>query len=122
MDAKILLLSVLEPVAAYIPVGAGMDVITSPMVVEPPDLNPVKEKLEQLSQPLRAQGLAVETVAAISLPVNEILEQARKAEASMIIMGSHGHGAAYQLFSGSVVTSVLHKTLLPVTVIPVHVD
>jgi nucleotide-binding universal stress UspA family protein len=38
----------------------------------------------------------------------------------MIILGSHGHGAVYQLFSGSVVTSVLHKSRVPVTVIPVH--
>jgi nucleotide-binding universal stress UspA family protein len=38
----------------------------------------------------------------------------------MIVLGSHGHGAVYHLFSGSVVTAVLHQSEIPVTVIPVH--
>jgi nucleotide-binding universal stress UspA family protein len=38
----------------------------------------------------------------------------------MIVLGSHGHGAVYQLFAGSIVTAVLHKARVPVTVIPVH--
>ena len=122
MNTKIFLLNVLEPAAAYIPVGAAMDVLSTPMPIEPPDLNLVTERLEQLAQPLREKGLTVETIATVSFPVEEILEQADKAGASMIVLGSHGHGAAYQLFSGSVVTSVLHKSHLPVTVIPVHAD
>jgi nucleotide-binding universal stress UspA family protein len=120
MDARLLLLNVLEPAAAYVPVGAAMDVITAPVPLEPPDLNLVKERLEQYAQPLRAKGLSVETLAAVALPVDEILEQAKATGAAMIVLGSHGHGAAYQLFSGSVVTSLLHKATIPVTVIPVH--
>jgi len=120
MEARLLLLNVLEPAAAYVPVGAAMDVITAPVPLEPPDLNLVKERLEQYAQPLRAKGLSVETLAAVALPVDEILEQAKATGAAMIVLGSHGHGAAYQLFSGSVVTSLLHKATIPVTVIPVH--
>jgi nucleotide-binding universal stress UspA family protein len=120
MNAKVVLLNVLEPVAAYVPVGAAMDVITAPVPMEPPDLNLVKERLEKDAQPLRNKGIAVETIATVALPVDEILEQAKETGASMIVLGSHGHGAAYQLFSGSVVTSVLHKAIIPVTVIPVH--
>jgi len=122
LNAKLLLLNVLEPAAAYVPVGAAMDVITAPVPMEPPDLNLVKERLEQYAQPLRGKGLTVETFAAVALPVDEILEQAKSIGASMIVLGSHGHGAAYQLFSGSVVTSLLHKASIPVTVIPVHAD
>jgi nucleotide-binding universal stress UspA family protein len=122
MNAKVVLLNVLEPVAAYVPVGAAMDVITAPVPMEPPDLNLVKERLEQYAQPLRAKGITVETQAAIALPVDEILEKAQTTGASMIVLGSHGHGAAFQLFSGSVVTSVLHKARIPVTIIPVHAE
>ncbi len=120
LQAKLILLTVQEPVAAYVPVGAAMDVITAPMPLTPIDLSEVKEHLEQLATPLRAEGLDVETRALSSLPVDEILDQAKKAEASMLVLGSHGHGALYHLFSGSVVTSVLQKTTIPVTVIPVH--
>jgi len=37
----------------------------------------------------------------------------------MLVLGSHGHGALYHLFSGSVVTAVLQKATRPVMVIPV---
>jgi nucleotide-binding universal stress UspA family protein len=120
MNARLVLLNVVEPVAAYVPIGAAMDVITAPLPMEPADLNVVKERLDQLAAPLRSKGLIVETRAAVSLPVDEIIDQAAATQASMIILGSHGHGAVYQLFSGSVVTSVLHKSRIPVTVIPVH--
>ena len=122
MNARLVILNVIEPVAAYVPVGAAMDVITAPIPMEPADLNLVKERLEQFAAPLRTKGLSIETTAIVSLPVDEILEQAASTLASMIILGSHGHGAVYQLFSGSVVTSVLHKSSIPVTVIPVHAE
>lgn len=120
MNSRLVLLNVVEPVAAYVPVGAAMDVITAPIPMEPADLNLVKERLEQFAAPLRAKGLNVETMAVVSLPVDEILNQAAATQATMIVLGSHGHGAVYQLFSGSVVTSLLHKSRIPVTVIPVH--
>lgn len=120
MNSRLVLLNVVEPVAAYVPVGAAMDVITAPIPMEPADLNLVKERLEQFAAPLRAKGLNVETMAVVSLPVDEILNQAAATQAAMIVLGSHGHGAVYQLFSGSVVTSLLHKSRIPVTVIPVH--
>ncbi len=120
LGAKLIILHVAEPAAAYVPVGAAMDVITSPVPVEPPDMNALKERLEQLASLLRAKGITVETSASVALPAEEILEQAEKSNASMIVLGSHGHGALYHLFSGSVVTSVLHKSKIPVTVIPVH--
>ncbi len=120
LHAKLILLAVLEPVAAYVPVGAAMDVITAPMPMEPPDQGSVKERLESIAAPLRAAGLSVETVVSVALPSEEILDQAGSTGADMIVLGSHGHGALYHLFSGSVVTSVLEKSTLPVTVIPVR--
>lgn len=120
LGAGLVLLNVREPAAAYVPVGAAMDVITAPIMMEPPDLAVVKERLEAFAAPLRTAGLDVRTAATVALPEEEILERAKSLDAVMIVLGSHGHGAAYQLFSGSVVTSVLHRAEIPVTVIPVH--
>ena len=120
LGAKLIILAVLEPVAAYVPVGAAMDVITAPMPMEPPDVVGLKARLESIAAPLRASGLTVDTITAVALPQDEILEQAQTTGADMLVLGSHGHGALYHLFSGSVVTSVLHKATIPVTVIPVH--
>ena len=116
----ILLLNVVEPAAAYVPVGAAMDVITAPIPLEPPDMEAVKARLEELSAPLRAAGVPVETLAVTGLPADEILTAAEESGAGMIVLGSHGHGAVYQLFAGSIVTAVRHKARVPVTVIPVH--
>jgi nucleotide-binding universal stress UspA family protein len=120
LNAKLVILNIIEPAAAYVPVGAAMDVITAPISVEPPDLNVVRERLEQLAEPLREKGLSVETRATVALPAEAILEQSTATGASMVVLGSHGHGALFQLFSGSVVTAVLHRSLIPVTVIPAH--
>ncbi len=120
LHAKLVILYVVEPQLAYVPVGAAMDVITAPMPVGPPDLTGAKEQLDHLASSLRANGLSVETIVTVSIPTDEILDQAKAAGAELIVLGSHGHGALYHLFSGSVVTSVLKKSTLPVTVIPVH--
>lgn len=120
MGAKIVLLNVREPIAAYVPVGAAMDVITAPIPVEPPDLELIRGELEKIAKPLRERGFSVESLVVEGLPAEEVLREAGKCGASMIILGSHGHGAVHQLFSGSVVTAVLHRSEIPVTVIPVH--
>lgn len=120
LDAKIILFNVMEPVAAYVPVGAAMDVITAPIPVEPPDLELVREQLEKFAKPLRERPLSIESLVVEGLPAEEILRKAGETGASMIVLGSHGHGAVYHLFSGSVVTAVLHQSEIPVTVIPVH--
>ena len=120
LDAKIILFNVMEPVAAYVPVGAAMDVITAPIPLEPPDLELVREQLEKFAKPLRERTLSIESLVVEGLPSEEILRKARETGASMIVLGSHGHGAVYHLFSGSVVTAVLHQSEIPVTVIPVH--
>ena len=120
LDAKIILFNVMEPVAAYVPVGAAMDVITAPIPVEPPDLDLVREQLEKFAKPLRERPLSIESLVVEGLPAEEILRKARENGASMIVLGSHGHGAVYHLFSGSVVTAVLHQSEIPVTVIPIH--
>ena len=86
LGAKLLLLHVTEPVAAYVPVGAAMDVITAPVPVEPPDLEALKSRLEELAAPIRAKGVTVETIAAVSLPAEEILDQAKKTGADMLIL------------------------------------
>lgn len=119
--AKLVILHVAEVPPLQVPVGYGMDVVTPPSPMEPPDLSPLKARLEQIAEPIRDKGMTIETVATISmLPADEILIQAKRIKASMLVLGSHGHGALFQCFGGSVVTSVLKKAAIPVMVIPVH--
>jgi nucleotide-binding universal stress UspA family protein len=117
LDARILLLHVIEPVATYIPVGASMDVLAAPATSESlPDEATILQRLQRLANRLTNKN--VECRAIVGVAVAEILDQAEAESADYILLGSHGHGALYHLFSGSVVTGVLKKSKRPVIVIP----
>jgi nucleotide-binding universal stress UspA family protein len=51
-------------------------------------------------------------------PVELILQTCNEEEADLIIMGSHGHGAVYNLLVGSVTAGVLKSANCPVLVVP----
>lgn len=120
LGARVVLLHIVEPVATYVPVGASMDVVAaSPPPLEPEDLKAPQQRLDQLAAPLRSAGVDAESLALVGLAVDDILAQAESRQADLILLGSHGHGALYHLFSGSVVTGVLKRSACPVVVVPV---
>lgn len=48
----------------------------------------------------------------------EILDQANELNADLIVMGTHGHGAMYNLLVGSVTKGVLKHSTWPVLLVP----
>ena len=116
LSARIVLLHVVEPISSYVPVGAAMDVIeTAPLPVMEEDLKVQQEQLVRM-----AMGMEnVETLAVIGLAADEIVGQAAERGAALIVLGSHGRGALYHLFAGSVVTGVIKRSKVPVLVVPI---
>ena len=51
-------------------------------------------------------------------PAKVILEEAEKLKASMIVMGTHGHSLLGELVLGSVALKVIHKSTIPVLLVP----
>lgn len=95
-----------------------MDVVeTVPPPIADEDLKNQQVQLERLAADLA--GIDVECVATIGLAADEILAQAKERGVSHIVLGSHGHGALYHLFAGSVVTGVLKRATVPVLVVPI---
>lgn len=81
------------------------------------DFSGTNSRLKSLEEPLEAVGVEVETVThAGPVVVDDIFEQAAKFHADYIILGSHGHGVLYHLFSKSVVT--LKHAHCPILVVP----
>jgi len=117
LSGKLILLHVIEPVPAYVPVGATVDII-APAPVEVEDTKTQQQRLDDLAVPFRSLGIDVTTVVVTGLAVDEIIAQVEAHGADCIVLGSHGHGALYHLFSGSVVTGVLKHAKCPVMVIP----
>ena len=62
-------------------------------------------------------GISCTTLAADGLVVEEICHVATERNASLIVVGSHGWGAARRLFSGSVSTGLVHSAQCPVLVV-----
>ena len=47
-----------------------------------------------------------------------ILKETRKLGGNLVVVGSHGHGAAYDLLVGSISAEVIRKSPIPVLVVP----
>lgn len=90
--------------------------------VEPLDLpanrQPQKRQREQLAERLRACGHQVETRLEMGSTVDTILESITDMEVDLVIMGSHGHGALYDLVIGSVSEEVIRRSSVPVLIVP----
>jgi nucleotide-binding universal stress UspA family protein len=120
LSARVVVLHVAEPVATYAPVEATEDLVVprNPPVDTMEDFSATNSLLKSLEEPLEAVGVEVETVIHAGLVVDDIFEQAAKYHADYIILGSHGHGVLYHLFSKSVVTNTLKHAHCPIIVVP----
>jgi nucleotide-binding universal stress UspA family protein len=72
-----------------------------------------------IDQSLRAESSEyIEAVTAAGEPAGELLKAARRSDADLIVLGTHGSGRGTRLLFGSTLTRLLHKTRLPVLVVP----
>lgn len=119
-NASLHLLHVVEP--ALSTSGLGMDPPV-PLEITP---NPgMEEKIEselldKMTADVSARGIPCTSAVKFGLPVDEILATVADIGANLIVLGSHGRGALYHLFTGSVVTGVLRRTDCPVLVVPLR--
>lgn len=77
-------------------------------------------QIQELADRMRKAGIDTTALLVHGTTVEAILQEASDVEADLIVVGSHGRGAMYQLLVGSVSEGVLHKSQLPVLVIPTH--
>lgn len=77
----------------------------------------VANVLAEVAETASLAGVSCSTVAVDGLAVEEICHTASEHEAQLIVVGSHGWGAARRLFSGSVSTGLVHSAPCPVLVV-----
>lgn len=75
-------------------------------------------RLRALARRCGRGGVAVETVLRAGEPAPTILSQAAALRAAMLVVGSHGHSAAYDLIVGSTTQRLLRRSRVPVLVVP----
>lgn len=75
-------------------------------------------KLNVARELFEACSLQVETLHEWGPVVACILDKAAKYGAGLVVVGSHGHGALYNLLVGSVAEGVIRHSSVPVVVVP----
>ncbi len=76
------------------------------------------KRLHDTQEGLQGDGVDTEVLLIQGPTVEKILSEAKRLEANMIIMGSHGHGSLFDLLVGSVSEGVMRKSPCPVLIVP----
>ncbi len=77
------------------------------------------KKLLALGRRCQKAGLKAEVIERTGRPVRTILDKVSALKAEYIVIGSHGHRAAYDLLVGSTTHGVLRHSRVPVVVVPI---
>jgi len=84
----------------------------------PAELRGRRELLDRLAGRLREAGVECETLMVRGDPGPTLVHEAKRAGASLIVMGSHGRSALFRSFVGSVSEYVMANGRVPVLVVP----
>jgi len=116
LEAPLLVVSIAHaalPVVGY--GGYGYSNVVAELMQE--EHKRVEKLLASVAEAAEAESLHCSTVAADGFAVEAICEKATEYEAQLIVVGSHGWGAARRLLSGSVSTGLVHSAPCPVLVV-----
>jgi nucleotide-binding universal stress UspA family protein len=113
--AEIRLVHVAPPDPAFVGYVAGPAVVRGQVAAEH---HASHQQLQQLAERLRSDGVEVTALLLQGPTVATIVAEAEKMPAALIVLGSHGHGAVYDLLVGSVSEGVVRASKMPVLLVP----
>ena len=109
------LVHIAEPEPDFVGYEAGPDSVRGQVADE---LRDERRKLETLAEGPRGRGIDVKALCVQGATVEKILEEAGRAGADLIVMGSHGRSGLSRAVMGSVSEGVLRKADCPVMIVP----
>lgn len=128
LNARLILLHVTD----IRPELTGYDIVSDETFGNFPDPHSIRDsiadrfrlehqKIQALGEPLRARGVDCSAllVHGMANHAETILEQVRKHDAQMIIIGTHRKGVVARLLLGSTSAGVLQHATVPVVMVPV---
>ncbi|HID98643.1 MAG TPA: universal stress protein [Thermodesulfobacteriaceae bacterium] len=116
-SGELFLLHCTEPDPYFVGYGAGPDSVRHQVARK---FREERRRLQAEADRIRRTGLKVTALVIQGTAVETILDEVERLHADMIIIGSHGHGAVYDILVGSVGEGILKKSPVPVLVVPGH--
>jgi nucleotide-binding universal stress UspA family protein len=114
-ESRLVLLNVAEPEPDFVGFEAGPPTVRA---VVARDYRIERQHLDALKTQLAAGGCDVTALHVQGAIVEKIMHEASEQHADLIVIGSHGHGAFYDLLVGSVTQGVIKAAQCPVAVVP----
>ena len=115
MSAQVRLIHVAEPDPDFVGYDGGPHEVRDQVAAE---YHQEHKALQELAESLRNDGVQASAVLTRGAIVETVLEQAETHDTDLIIVGSHGHGAVYDILVGSISEGIIRKSKCPVTVVP----
>lgn len=114
-EGKVTLVHVVQPPVVTSEFALPVDVLQEALTAGE---KAAQKKLEHYAALLRDAGLGCEVRVVHGPPVTMIREEAERARADYIIIGSHGHGKLYDFLVGSTASGVIKKAKCGVIIVP----
>ena len=114
---EVWVLHVAEPDPDFVGYEVGPQVVRDSVAAE---MRAEHREIEELAAALSHDDVRATPLLVQGSSAETILKKAAELGVDLIVIGSHGHGAMYQLLVGSVSEEVLHHAQCPVLVVPVH--
>ncbi len=131
LSAKVWLLHVAEPQPGLVAYTGGFADYGSGFIDYGPDPKTLRKQIAQNFQKnhqdiqreadkLRADNIETTALLIQGAILDVIFREVDKLDIDLIVVGSHGHGAVYDLLVGSVSKGIIKKAPCPVLMIPTH--
>jgi nucleotide-binding universal stress UspA family protein len=78
------------------------------------------ERLKTLAEKLQDDGLDASTCLLRGPAIATTLKEAKRLDAGLIVVGTHGRGAVFDVLIGSYSAGIIRSSKLPVLVVPVQ--
>lgn len=115
--AEVVLLHVAEPNPGFIGYEAGPEVVRDQVAREHREEH---RQLHTHADALRADGIDTTALLIQGATGKTILAEAERIGAAMIVLGTHGRSAMFDLAIGSVSHAVIRRTTIPVLLVPLR--
>lgn len=115
--ASIYVLHAAEPEPDFVGYDAGPEVVRTQVAQE---LRREHRDVQTLAEKLRDDGLDATALLIRGPTVETTLKEAESLEADLIVVGTHGHGAVYDVLIGSYSAGIIRRSKLPVLVVPIR--